>query len=85
MSMEKEEKCAFDKVINVLTDHNLVQTKDYVIKNYNKGCFYIRFCPKQHTVLDIEYFYEMIPNISIFKIKYDYGIMYLNLKIRLRK
>lgn len=79
-----DEKCAFDKVVNVLTDHNLRQTKDYVIENYNKGCFYIRFCARRYIVLDIEYFYEMIPDISIFKIKYDAGIMYLNIKIRLR-
>lgn len=79
-----DERCAFDKLINVLTEHNLRQTKDYVIENYSKGCFYIRFCPYRYIVLDIEYFYEMIPDISIFKIKYDAGTMYLNVKIRLR-
>lgn len=80
-----DEKCAFDKVINVLTDHNLRQTRDYVIENYSRGCFYIRFCPRRYVVLDIEYFYEMIPDISVFKIKHSGDMMYLNLKVRLRK
>ena len=64
-----DEKCAFDKVINVLTDHNLRLTKDYFIDTYSKGCFYIRFCSRSYVVLDVEYFYEMIPDITIFKIK----------------
>ena len=45
------EKQAFDKVINILTEHNLTP-RDYVIENYNKGCFYIKFCPKQFILLE---------------------------------
>ena len=78
------EKQAFDKVINILTEHNLT-SRDYVIENYNKGCFYIKFCPKQFILLDIMYFYEMIPDIAIFRIKYSNKQMFLNIKIRLRE
>ena len=79
------EKQAFDKVINILTEHNLTLSRDYVIKNYNNGCFYIQFCEKQFILLDVMYFYEMIPDITIFKIKYSNKQMFLNIKIRLRE
>ena len=79
-----DEKSAFSHVINVLTDHNLRQSRDYVIESYNKGCFLIRFCPKRFYLLDIQYFYEMIPDIVIFKIKRSHDVFYLNIKIRLR-
>lgn len=78
------ERCAFDKVINMLTEHNLRLSKDYIIEHYSKGCFYIRFCPRSYVVLDIEYFYEMIPDITVFKVKHYGKSMYLNIKIRLR-
>ena len=54
------------------------------IKNYNNGCFYIEFCKKQYVMLDIMYFYDMIPDITIFKIKSNNGVLGLNIKIRIR-
>lgn len=80
-----DEKGAFDKVIYTLKEHHLRRGRDYIIEHYNKGCFYIRFCPKQATILDVQYFYERIPDITIFKIKYSRDAMYLNLKIRIRE
>lgn len=86
MNMDKAEKKAFDKVINVLTEHNLVHTKDYIVQNYNEGCFYIRFCKKRYVVLNVQYFYERIPDITIFKIKHSSdGTMFLNIKVRIRR
>ena len=86
MKVKKDEKKVFDRLINVLTEHNLRQSRDYFIEHYNNGCFYIRFCSKQTFILDIEYFYERIPDITIFKIKYGSdGVMFLNIKIRIRR
>ena len=79
-----DEKQIFDKVIHILTEHNLTLSRDYIIKNYNNGCFYIQFCKRQFVILDIMYFYEMIPDITIFKIKYNDGMMFLNMKVRIR-
>lgn len=86
MKYGKDEKKVFDRLINVLTEHNLRQSQDYIIEHYNQGCFYIRFCSKKTFVLDVDYFYERIPDIIIFKIKHGSdGIMFLNIKIRIRK
>ena len=78
------EKQAFDRMINALTDHNLVLSKDYIIQSYNKGCFNIKFCPRQRITIDIQYLYEMIPDIVICKITHTKDTMFLNIKIRLR-
>ena len=78
------EKQVFDKVVNILTEHNLVLSKDYTVKNYNNGRFYIEFCKKQYVMLDIMSFYDMIPDITIFKIKSNNGVLGLNIKIRIR-
>ena len=78
------EKQAFDRVINVLTEHNLYQTQDYIIERYHNGCFTIRICPHRFAVLDIQYIYSRIPDIKIFKVKQSKNIMTIILKIRLR-
>lgn len=83
------EKQAFDKLINCLTDHNLVQSKDYYFRDTNHGCFNVVFCPKRCVYLDVAYFYEMIPDIRVFKIKYcdnklGSRTMNLTIKIHLR-
>lgn len=83
--IDLDEKQAFDRVINVLTEHNYRLSKDYIIKHYNDGCFYIEFCPRQFVILDVEYFYERIPDIVVFKIFNKHGVMNLNIKIRLRR
>lgn len=85
MEHDEVEKKAFDKIINCLTDHNLRLTIDYTIEHYNDGCFLIKFCPRRSFMLDIEYFYEMVPNITIFKVGYSGGVMKLNIKVRLRR
>lgn len=86
MKDERIEKKVFDRVVNTLTEHNLVISKDYVIEHYNEGCFYIRFCNKRPIVVDIQYMYERIPDISILKIKNTTdGTLYMNLKVRLRR
>lgn len=82
----KDEKKVFNQLISVLTEHNLKQSRDYVIEHYSHGCFYIRFCSKKVFLLDIDYFYECIPDIIIFKIKHSSdGIMFMHIKIRIRK
>lgn len=86
MAWDKDEKKVFDRLINVLTEHNLRMSKDYTIEHYNKGCFYIRFCPRRHVMLDIEYFYERIPDITVFKVKHGSdGMLFINVKIRIRR
>ena len=55
-----DEKQAIDKVMNVLTDHNMRQGNDYVFKKMSHGCFNIAICPHRYAVLDIQYIYDNI-------------------------
>lgn len=78
------EKEALDAVINCLTDCNLRQTKDYIIKIARNGCFNIALCPHRYAVLDIQYFYDNIPDIIVFKLKQKRDYVNIVIKIRLR-
>lgn len=75
---------AFDKVINCLTDFNLRQPKDYIIKYYKNGCFVIRLCPHRYSVIDVQYFYDNVPDIKIFRFKQKRDIVELNIKVKIR-
>lgn len=79
-----DEKQAIDKVMNVLTDHNMRQGNDYVFKTMSHGCFNIAICPHRYAVLDIQYIYDNIPDIKVFKIQQKRDYMNLILKIKLR-
>ena len=78
------EEQAITKVINVLTDHNLRQGIDYRFNHISKGCFNISICPRRNAVLDIEYFYNNIPDIRVFKIQQKGDYMSVLIKVRLR-
>lgn len=78
------EKQAIDRVINVLTDHNLREGQDYFFKKMEHGCFNIVICPHRYAVLDIQYFYDNIPDIKIFKIQQKRDYMNILIKIKLR-
>lgn len=75
---------AFDKVINCLTDFNLRSPKDYTIKYYKNGHFHIRLCPHRYAVFDIQYFYDNVPDIKIFRFKQKYNIIDIHIKIKIR-
>ena len=75
---------AWDKLINCLTDFNLIAPKDYIIKSYKNGCFLIRFCPTRYSVLDIQYMYDNIPDIKVLRIKQKKDIIEMNIKIKIR-
>lgn len=79
-----DEKQAIDRVMNVLTDHNMIQGNDYVFKKMNHGCFNIAICPHRYAVLDIQYIYDNIPDIKVLKIQQKGDYMNLILKIKLR-
>ena len=78
------EKQAIDRVMNVLTDHNLRQGKDYIFKQMSHGCFNIALCPHRYAVIDVHYFYDNIPDIKVFKIqqKKDYVNILIRIKLR---
>lgn len=78
------EKEALDAIINCLTDCNLRQTKDYIMEISKHGCFYIFLCPHRYAVLDIQYFYDNIPDIIAFKIKQKRDYVSIVIKIRFR-
>lgn len=78
------EEQAITKVINVLTEHNLRQGTDYRLNHITNGCFHISLCPKRNAVLDIEYFYDNIPDIKVFKIQQKGDYMNISIKVRLR-
>lgn len=75
---------ALDKVINCLTDFNLVAPKDYIIKHYKNGCFNIRLCPHRYAVFDVQYFYNSVPGIKVFRFKQKKDVVELNIKIKIR-
>lgn len=79
-----DEREALDKLINVLTEHNLVLGKDYVFKNATHGCFNIAICPHRYAVIDFLYFYDNVPDIKVFKAqqKGDYINLLIKIKIR---
>lgn len=79
-----DEKQAIDRVMNVLTEHNLRQGTDYIFRHMSHGCFNIALCPHRYAVLDIEYFYDNIPDIKIFKIQQKKDYVNIILKIKLR-
>ena len=78
------EKQAIDRVINVLTEHNLRQRSDYVFRHMKYGCFNIALCPHRYAVLDIQYFYDNIPDIKVFKIQQKGDYMNIIIKIKIR-
>lgn len=75
---------AIKKVIDVLSDHNLGQGTDYRLNHIENGCFDITICPRISAILDIEYFYNNIPDIKIFRIQQKDNYMSILLKVRLR-
>lgn len=79
-----DEKQAIDRIINVLTDHNLYLEKDYIFKHASHGCFNISICPHRYALIDILYFYDNIPDIKAFQIqqKGDYINILIKIKIR---
>ena len=79
-----DEKQILDKIQNVLIDHNLRQPRDYVITSYNKGCCLITLCPHRYAILDIQYFYDMIPDIKVFRIKQKRDVVEINIKVKMR-
>lgn len=85
MKRDKKEKEVINKLINCFIDQGIVQSQDFIIEEYNHGCFMVRFCPRRNVVLDIHYFYEMIPDIKIFKLEHNHGIMKMYIKIKIRK
>ena len=78
------EKQAIDRVINVLTEHNLRQTSDYIFKKMHHGCFNIAICPHRYAVIDVQYFYDRIPDIKVFKIQQKGDYMNLIIKVKIR-
>lgn len=78
------EKEAIDAVMNCLIDCNLRHPKDYVMEIARHGCFHIMLCPHRYAVLDIQYFYDNIPDIIAFKIKQKKNYVSIILKIRIR-
>lgn len=78
------EREVFDKLINVLVDNNLKLGRDYIIKEYHHGCFTIHFCPRRYAVLDIQYIYDQIPDIKVFRIKQFRDEMVAVIKIKIR-
>lgn len=78
------EKEIFDKVINVLQENNLRQSRDYLISSYHEGCFHIHICPRRYATLDIHYIYKEIPDIKVFKVKQIKNEMILVLKVKIR-
>lgn len=78
------EEQAITRVINVLTDHNLRQTKDYIFKHISHGCFNIALCPHRYALLDVGYFYDHIPDIKVFKIQQKKEYVHILIKIKIR-
>ena len=79
-----DEKQAIDRVINILTDHNLTQTKDYIFKHVSHGCFNIILCPHRYALIDVQYFYDNLPDIKIFKIQQKNEHVHILIKIKIR-
>ena len=79
-----DEKRAFDKLMNVLQEHNLRHGTDFIFKTASHGCFNIMLCPHSYAVLDIEYFYDNIPDIVVFKIQQKREFINIIIKIRIR-
>ena len=70
--------------MNVMTDHNLRQGSDFIFKKASHGCFNIALCPHRYAVLDIQYIYDNIPDIVVFKIQQKKDYINIIIKIRLR-
>ena len=82
--MVLNEKQAIDRVVNCLTDHNLRQGKDYMLRHISHGCFNIALCPHSYAVIDIQYFYDNIPDIKVFKIQQKREYVNIHIKVKLR-
>lgn len=78
------EKQIFDRVMNVLTDHNLRQGEDFILKKASHGCFNIALCPHRYAVIDVQYFYDNIPDIKIFKMQQKREYVNLLIKVKIR-
>lgn len=79
---EKKEKKIIDKLIKCLADQHLYLAKDYKIEEYHAGCFIIRFCPNKLMMLNIQYIYDIMQNIIIFKIQHSKNTLKMHIKIR---
>ena len=48
------------------------------------GCFNIAICPHRYAVIDVQYFYDRIPDIKVFKIQQKGDYMNLIIKVKIR-
>ena len=71
-------------IINCLNDCNLRQTRDYILMSASHGCFNIALCPHRFAVIDIQYFYDNIPDIVVFRLKQKKEYVNIVIKVRLR-
>lgn len=77
------ESDAFNYIRNMLVEHN-IHHNEYIIKYNSNGCFNIDICPRRLAVLDIQYIYDTIPDIKVFKVKHDGARMRIVIKLRIR-
>ena len=78
------EEQSITRIQNILMGHNLRQPQDYIFNHVENGCFNISICPHRYAVIDIEYFYNNLPDIKAFKIQQKGKYMNLLIKVKLR-
>ena len=79
------EEQSITKIQKILMEHNLRQPRDYIFNHVENGCFNISICPHRYAVIDIEYFYNNLQDIKVFKIQQKGKYINLLIKVKLRE